>query len=350
MFSGGTNMKWMYNTIIALAVFMLVASAAALAVAENDLTDNPGDYPAYTVRLEPMAATSETTVDNGDGTFTYTQIVDESSTSPHYIAPNGYGFEIYSWYDEDYGWKHTFLNASEPGIVINSVNLMIRAWDVDSEPYHGWEGEYDHITGDGVDFDPVYLQGTNNAWSETVFDVAPSLISDGEMDIWMDIDMHHKENQWATTLDKSVLTVEYSTSGNNTPPYAPELSVPSCVANTSDLRVSVIGPNPADPDMNDSVTYTYRWFVDIGTGGYIEDEFAGRGDHVGDIVPAADTMTGDLWMVRVTATDSHGARTFSEIEFPEVTDTCNQIPEFPAIALPVLSILGLAFIFQRRKD
>ncbi|WP_406661277.1 PEF-CTERM sorting domain-containing protein [Methanolobus sp. ZRKC3] len=29
---------------------------------------------------------------------------------------------------------------------------------------------------------------------------------------------------------------------------------------------------------------------------------------------------------------------------------CTEIPEFPTMALPVAAILGLAFIFQRRRD
>lgn len=42
------------------------------------------------------AATENTTTTNGDGSITVTQKIDASSTSPHYIAPSGYGFDIYS--------------------------------------------------------------------------------------------------------------------------------------------------------------------------------------------------------------------------------------------------------------
>ncbi|WP_406662404.1 PEF-CTERM sorting domain-containing protein [Methanolobus sp. ZRKC3] len=34
----------------------------------------------------------------------------------------------------------------------------------------------------------------------------------------------------------------------------------------------------------------------------------------------------------------------------EYDTECNEIPEFPTIALPVAAILGLAFFFQRRKE
>ncbi len=94
----------------------------------------------------------------------------------------------------------------------------------------------------------------------------------------------------------------------NTPPYKPQLSItPSlAVEDNDDLTVTVTGPAPADPD-GDSVTYTYRWLVDSGTGEFLDDEIAGRGNHTGNVVPAADTAVGDVWRVEVTPTDEHGA-------------------------------------------
>jgi len=93
----------------------------------------------------------------------------------------------------------------------------------------------------------------------------------------------------------------------NNPPYHPQLSItPSlAVEDNDDLTVTVTGPTPADPD-GDSVTYTYSWLVDVGTGGFVDDEVAGRGDHTGNMVPAADTTVGDIWRVEVTPVDEHG--------------------------------------------
>lgn len=144
--------------------------------------------------------------------------------------------------------------------------------------------------------------------------------------------------------------MNFSTNGTNNPPYAPELSVPHCVDNDTDIVVTVTGPTPADPD-GDNVTYTFRWFVDVGSG-YIDDDFAGRGDHTTDTVPASDTMLGDEWKVQVTAIDEHGATNISEIEFPLVVDTCGEqeIPEFPTIALPIVAIIGIAFLINRRRE
>lgn len=93
----------------------------------------------------------------------------------------------------------------------------------------------------------------------------------------------------------------------NTPPHQPQLSVTSLtVGNNDNLAVTVTGPTPADPE-GDSVTYTYRWFVDAGTGEFVDDEAAGRGDHTGNVVSAEDTSVGDVWKVEVTPTDENGA-------------------------------------------
>jgi len=105
----------------------------------------------------------------------------------------------------------------------------------------------------------------------------------------------------------------YSLTMNN-PPYQPQLSItPSPnVEDNDDLIVTVTGPTPADPD-GDAVTYTYRWLVDVGTGEFLDDELAGRGDHTGNTVPAADTVVDDIWRVEVTPVDEHGAVGLSAI-------------------------------------
>jgi parallel beta-helix repeat protein len=92
----------------------------------------------------------------------------------------------------------------------------------------------------------------------------------------------------------------------NNPPYQPQLSItPSlAVEDNDDLIATVTGPTPSDPD-GDSVTYTYRWLVDVGTGQFVDDEVAGMGDHTGNMVPAADTAVGDIWRVEVTPQDEH---------------------------------------------
>jgi hypothetical protein len=187
--------------------------------------------------------------------------------------------------------------------VIQSATLTIRAWDVDSEPFHGLDGEYDGIHVNGTLLDPGYLQGVNNDWSVTVFNLPiSSIVGDGLINVFMDIDMNHTVCTWATTLDYSEMRIVYSRCVDPHPPYAPELALSpggACVLDTGDLIVNVTGPTPADPD-GDAVTYSYRWFVDVGTGGFLDDEFVGRGNHTGNMVPGSDTQVGDIWRVQVT--------------------------------------------------
>lgn len=273
------------------------------------------------------AATSETNVNNGNGTYTFTQIVDENSSAPHYTRPsNGGGFQIYSWFNQNYGWKHSFPYSNQAGLQILSTTLTVRAYDVDAEPTRGYNGEYDGITGDGSWLNPQYLQGTNGTWSVTNFNVDPNALYDGNLNVFCDIDMHHTYMYWATTLDYSKLTIVYSYTSNN-PPYSPTLSISptGCTYTNDPLVVTVTGPTPADPNGN-PVTYEYRWLVDVGTGNYIDDEFAGRGNHSGNTVPAADTQNGDKWKVEVTPIDSLGARgTKNSVSFATIGQ-CNTPP------------------------
>ena len=190
---------------------------------------------------------------------------------------------------------------------ILSATLLIRGWDVDSEPIHGTNGEYDGISIDGVMLNPGLLQGTNNTWSETLFDVpVDAFKDDGLLNVSLDIDMNHTSRTWATTLDYSLLTITYIETQNQAP-LAPELvfTPAGAVGVDEDLVVEVVGPTPADPD-NDPVSYRYRWFVDVGQGFFVDDEFAGKANHTGNRVPASQTAQGEKWRVEVFPIDSNG--------------------------------------------
>lgn len=319
------------KSITAVLFAMMIASILVIGASANDV-DSGTEAPEHPAPPAPQSPTSEQTIDNGDGTYTFTQQVDEASTPPHYYGPwggsGGYGFEEYSWYDEDYGWQHTFPSFNTANLQILSATLTIRAWDVDSEVSHGWDGEYDGVTADSVSLSPQYLQGNDEQWSVTTFTLPNSVITDdGDINIWLDIDMHHDYDYWATTVDYSKLTIVYTIIDTD-PPYQPALSIsPSpCVAANDDLVVTVTGPTPPDPD-GDSVTYTYRWMVDTGTGFYVDDDFAGRGDHTGNSVPGSDTVVGDKWMVQVTPFDVHGVQgDYAEVFWSPIVLTCNIPP------------------------
>jgi hypothetical protein len=333
-------MKIFHIFIIAwfACVFVMLPISAVSVAAGDDLGPNGSQAPYHDPPPQPNSPTWQTDVDNGDGTYTFTQQVDEASTPPNYLgswsSPSSHGFEIYSWFDGDYGWLHTFPHWNGADLNILSATLTIHAYDIDSEPFHGYEGEYDGVHIDGTLLSPGYLQGNNNAWSTTVFDVPlGSITDDGDIAVFLDIDMHHNYDNWATTLDYSQLAITYSFIAND-PPYQPVLSYGidldtdcitggECSVYGQDLVVTVVGPDPADPDGN-TVTYVYRWFVDVGTGGFIDDEFAGRGDHTGNTVPAMDIQPNDIWQVQVIPVDEYGAiGQQTTVTFPEFcTEDC----------------------------
>lgn len=281
-----------------------------------------GGTPAY------AAASSETLIDNGDGTFTFTQKIDRYSTAPQYRGPyqGGIGFGYYNWAYQDWGFQHSFPYFDQPNLQILSSTLTVRAWDVDAEPWRGWDGEYDGISGDGNWLNPQYLQGTNNTWSITNFDVDPGSVYDGLLDVWVDIDMHHNSSYWATTLDYSSLSIKF-TYIDNDPPFTPQLTIApvGCTYSSNNLSANVVGPTPADPN-GDVVTYRYRWLVDPGTGNFIDDEFAGRGDNTGAILPASATRNNDRWRVEVTPLDSYGARGTKAVVTFATIGQCNTPP------------------------
>ena len=273
------------------------------------------------------AATEESTVDNGDGTFTYSQKINSASSAPHYTVPASGGLNVFAWFDDDYGWQHSFSDIiSDPTVQIQSATVLIRGYDIDSEAFHGTSGEYDGVSIDGVDLNPGLLQGTNETWSETTFDVPLSAIQDdGLINTFLDVDMNHTTNTWRTKIDYSLLTITYQLTTNN-PPSQPTLSMTpsSCTSISDDLVVNVTGPTPADLD-GDDVTYSYRWFVDIGQGSVVDDEVAGKTDHQGNTVLASETASGETWRVQVTATDDNDLMSdFQVVTWENIGVDCDQ--------------------------
>ncbi|EKG2484322.1 LruC domain-containing protein [Vibrio vulnificus] len=262
------------------------------------------------------AATNDSQVVNEDGSVTVTQIVDENSSAPHYSSPRAYGFGIYSNANQDYGWQHSITLPD--GAQVLEAKLTIYAYDVDSEAFHGENGEYDGVSVDGVQLNPGFLQGTNNTWSITEFALPIASLNDGLVNVFLDIDMNN--GGWLTTLDYSLMTVTYLVT-SNTPPSVPELSRSQGLSTNDDLVVSIIGPTPADPD-GDSVSYNYRWFVDVGQGFFVDDEFAGKNNHTGTSVSAAQTNNGERWKVQIQAEDNNGLISdITEIEWPAIGDS-----------------------------
>ena len=147
-------------------------------------------YVSYGLAAAP---TEESTQQNGNGSYTFTQKISGQSTPPHYTAPSGYGFDVYSYFDQDYEWQHSFPSYNTANVQILSATLLIRGWDVDSETFRGTNGEYDGISFDMVGVNPGLLQGSNGTWSETTFDVPINRITDdGLLKVFLDIDMKYQ--------------------------------------------------------------------------------------------------------------------------------------------------------------
>jgi LruC domain-containing protein len=247
-------------------------------------------------------------VDNGDGTFTYTQQIDATSSAPYYTKPANSGFGVYGFYDKDYGWQHNFKDYNISGMTILSAKLSIEAYDVDSEAFHGTNGEYDVIKVDNIDLNPGLLQGTNGSTDVTTFDVPiGNITDDGLINTYMDIDTFHTSNYWATKLNYSKLVINYKIVVDNNPPVLtlPLACTPSTLVTINDDLV--VNAAATDPDAGDTVTFNYRWFVDVGQNLFTDDEIGMGVDHVGNTVTSADLTIGHQWRVEVTPVDSNGA-------------------------------------------
>jgi len=116
----------------------------------------------------------------------------------------------YRWWNEDWGWTHTFSPPGPAPVSIISATLAIEAWDVDT----GLEPEIDEIYV-GTDSAGFYLGDLNDmddVWSTTSLPLPASTFADlmdGTINIFMDIDSTHNQYFWAITLKSSTLTVTY---------------------------------------------------------------------------------------------------------------------------------------------
>jgi hypothetical protein len=116
----------------------------------------------------------------------------------------------YRWWNEDWGWTHTFSPPGPAPVSIISATLAIEAWDVDPEPYP----EINEIYA-GTDSTGIFLGDLNDmddVWSTTSLTLPASTFADlmdGTINIFMDIDSTHNQYFWAVTLKSSALTVTY---------------------------------------------------------------------------------------------------------------------------------------------
>jgi len=145
-------------------------------------------------------------IDSSDGqanTYFSSTPTDDDSDQP---SPT----DTYRWWNEDWGWTHTFSPPGPTPSAITSATLEIRAWDVD------FPSEINIILGDGSSGTNIgSLLGDDDIWTTSILPLSSDLFTDlidGNIDIWMDIDFSnpYDMNMWAVTLESSRLTVTYA--------------------------------------------------------------------------------------------------------------------------------------------
>lgn len=277
--------------------------------------DSPSDVGPYTLDIfvcpDPCDEVflNDGMHDNGDGTFTYVQTVSGNSTLPFYAGPFSnpnscrhndplYGFGFMNWFNDDFGWLHTFLDGGAAArACIASAQLLICGYEIDLNDCvlpatEMGLCEFNRVSIDNSELPPTYLQGTNLARSVTVFNLQPVMLTDGLLSVAVDFDSQSDQCNWAGMVSKSQLVVRYRP---NDAPYTPVGLFPACTSVDSALCVIVTGPTPADPN-GDDVDYTFEWFL------LDDDEWLPQ-NYSDPCVPASATAVNDRWKVHVTATD-----------------------------------------------
>jgi len=145
-------------------------------------------------------------VDNSDGQAnTYF-----SSTPTNTDATRPSPTDTYRWWNEDWGWTHTFSPPGPAPVSIISAALAIEAWDVDPAPFPEIDEIYVGTDSTGISLGS--LNDMDDVWSTTILTLPASTFADlmyGTIDIFMDIDSTHNQDFWAVTLKSSALTVTY---------------------------------------------------------------------------------------------------------------------------------------------
>jgi len=171
--------------VVLLVLFVSSPADAAITITDDDMVDSS---------------------DGQAGTYFSSTPTDTDSARPSLT-------DTYRWWNEDWGWTHTFSPPGPAPASIISATLEIRAWDVDSMES---PSEIDIMLGGGSSGTNIgSLQGDDDIWTTTILTLTSDLFTDlmdGNIDIWMDIDSANPFNMdmWAVTLESSKLTVTYA--------------------------------------------------------------------------------------------------------------------------------------------
>ena len=141
------------------------------------------------------------------------------------VVDSGGRFGSDSWWDDDWGWTHTFSPPElvSPGVTINSATLAIYAYDVD----------YDQV--DLVDADTIALGqldgAADNTWHTTTFTLDAAVLDellDGSLDIWLNVSAGSiVPYNWKSKVGSSTLTVDYDVIVPEPPIDEPTQTIPA---------------------------------------------------------------------------------------------------------------------------
>ncbi|MDZ7264163.1 MAG: PKD domain-containing protein [candidate division KSB1 bacterium] len=182
----------------------------------------------------------------GEDDNSYSETEPANSYRTTQTIGNAPGMDEYRWFDQDFGWTHTFDACCK---TIKRASLRIRAWDVDMAG-----GEVDKVYADGVCLGD--LEGQDDEWSTTTFDLDPALLEDGTLEVWVDIDAMHEQRWWAVTIDWSRLVVYWDWN----PPVADFTAEP------------LIGVAPMTVKFTNLSKCAVAWKWDFGDGSEISTE------------------------------------------------------------------------------
>ncbi|MBN2111180.1 MAG: PEF-CTERM sorting domain-containing protein, partial [Methanosarcinaceae archaeon] len=136
-------------------------------------------------------------------------------------------------------------------------------------------------------------------------------------------------------------------SGSVQPISASFVVTDALLTETDELLVSIAGHAYASSDtatimensssVNVSGSWTTTWDICVKDGA----------DNLDD-----DSQVGEMYYIQYTVLYPTGQIVNgTAVTIPDRTHTeANAIPEFPTVALPIAAIIGLAFVFQHRKE
>ncbi len=275
----------------------------------------------------PSPALAEQTEEDANGATTtpYLDPIDETGTSETFgnswtatiTIDSGTNFDIYAWWNQDITATYNWDPEHKPVTEIESVTMDVIAWDVDNAagtpPPTTQETDLVYLNNQylgvlvgpnqGAAGTPI---GTGGWWTTTfvlissqinvIFDSASYPLA---LTPYIDSDSQHNYMNWAATVDKIIITIEYEANEANRPPETPNKPWGSIILNVGESET--YKTNTGDEE-EDQIYYWFDW-GDGSNSNWIGPYDSGR---IIDGVSHSWTDEG-YYDIRVKAKDTNGA-------------------------------------------